>query len=44
MKILITGAKGQVGSELVTEATKRGHKVYGYGSKELDISKAHDPK
>ena len=39
MNILITGAKGQVGTELVTEATKRGHKVYGYGSKSLDISK-----
>ena len=39
MNILITGAKGQVGTELVTEAIKRGHEVYGYGSKELDISK-----
>lgn len=38
MRILITGAKGQVGTELVTEATNRNHKVYGYGSKELDIS------
>ena len=38
MKILITGAKGQVGSELVKEAKKRGHDVYPFGSKELDIS------
>ncbi len=38
MRILITGAKGQVGTELVAEATNRNHKVYGYGSKELDIS------
>ena len=38
MKILITGAKGQVGTELVKEANKRGHEVYGFGSKELDIS------
>lgn len=38
MKILIAGARGQVGSELVEEATKRGHKVYGFASKELDIS------
>ncbi len=38
MKILITGAKGQVGTELVLDATNRGHQVYSYGSKELDIS------
>jgi len=40
MIILITGAKGQVGTELTSEATKRGHKVHGFGSKELDISSA----
>ena len=39
-KILITGAKGQVGSDLVLEAVKRGHEVVGYGSAELDISDA----
>ncbi len=38
MKILITGAQGQVGSELVIGAEKKGYKVYGFGSKELDIS------
>ena len=38
MKILITGAKGQVGTELVEEANKRGHEVCGFGSKNLDIS------
>ncbi len=38
MKILITGAKGQVGTELVTKATSMGHNVYAYGSKELNIS------
>ena len=38
MKILITGAKGQVGTELLTEAKARGHKVHGFGSRELDIS------
>ena len=38
MNILITGAKGQVGTELVTEAAKRGHEVHGFGSRELDIS------
>jgi dTDP-4-dehydrorhamnose reductase len=38
MKILITGAKGQVGSELVLEAEKRGHDVYSFTSSELDIT------
>ena len=40
MKILITGAKGQVGTELVTQANDRGYEVHGFGSKELDISNA----
>ncbi|MCU7836457.1 MAG: dTDP-4-dehydrorhamnose reductase [gamma proteobacterium symbiont of Taylorina sp.] len=35
MKILITGARGQVGTELVNQAD---HQVFDYGSKELDIS------
>ncbi|MDX2503436.1 MAG: dTDP-4-dehydrorhamnose reductase [Gammaproteobacteria bacterium] len=38
MKLLITGAKGQVGTELVAAAVIRGHEVHGFGSKELDIS------
>jgi len=38
MKLLITGAHGQVGSELVAQATHIGHDVYAYGSKELDIT------
>ncbi len=38
MKLLITGAKGQVGTELVAAAFIRGHEVHGFGSKELDIS------
>lgn len=38
MNILITGSKGQVGTELVIEAIKRDHKVHAYGSQELDIS------
>ncbi len=37
-KLLITGAKGQVGTELVTQATDRGHEIHAFGSKELDIS------
>ncbi|MCP3673292.1 MAG: dTDP-4-dehydrorhamnose reductase [Gammaproteobacteria bacterium] len=38
MKILITGARGQVGTELVNEAINRCHQVHAYGSNELDIS------
>ena len=38
MKLLITGAKGQVGSELVKDAQARGYEVYGFGSRELDIT------
>lgn len=37
-KVLITGAKGQLGTDLVIEAKKRGHEVYGFSSKELDIT------
>ncbi len=39
MKLLITGAKGQVGSELVKDAQARGYEVYGFGSRELDITR-----
>jgi dTDP-4-dehydrorhamnose reductase len=38
MKLLITGAGGQVGSELIEVATSGKHDVYGYSSKELDIT------
>lgn len=38
MKMIITGAKGQVGTELTRQAITRGHETYGFGSKELDIS------
>ena len=38
MKILVTGAKGQVGTDVVLEAKKRGHEVYGFASAELDIT------
>ena len=38
MKLLITGAKGQVGSELVKDAQARGYEVYGFSSRELDIT------
>lgn len=38
MKTLITGAKGQVGTDLVLEAQRRDHDVYGFTSSELDIT------
>jgi len=38
MKIVITGVKGQVGTDLLLEAEKRGYKVYGLTSSELDIT------
>ena len=38
MKVLITGAHGQVGSELVNTSTQRGFEVIATGSKELDIT------
>lgn len=37
MKILITGSKGQLGSELV-DLLSKDNKVYGFGHKELDIT------
>ena len=38
MKLLITGAKGQVGSELVIQANKKNYQVFAYASKDLDIT------
>lgn len=38
MKILVTGAKGQVGTDVVLEAESRGHEVFGFASSELDIT------
>lgn len=38
MKILVTGAKGQVGTDVVLEAKSRGHEVFGFASSELDIA------
>ncbi|WP_270180232.1 dTDP-4-dehydrorhamnose reductase [Alkalihalobacillus sp. CinArs1] len=37
-KVLITGAKGQLGSELVPILSSRGYLVYPFGSRELDIT------
>lgn len=38
MKVLVTGAKGQLGSEIVVEAARRGHNVVGVDKDELDIT------
>lgn len=38
MKILVTGASGQLGHDLVKELNKRKHKVIGVGSKDLNIT------
>ena len=40
MKILVTGAGGQLGYDLVKELNRRGHEVIGVGSKEMDITDA----
>jgi len=40
MKILVTGAGGQVGRELIELATQRGLSVTGFDSKALDITAA----
>ncbi len=38
MKVLVTGAKGQLGMDVVLLFRKRGLDVYGYGREELDIT------
>ena len=38
MKILVTGASGQLGHDLLLELAKRGHNVTGVSSKELDLT------
>ncbi len=42
MKILVTGAKGQLGSEVVTAAVRRGHNAIGVDIDELDITVRED--
>ncbi len=39
MKILVTGAKGQLGSDVVSELEKRKHEVIGVDIEEMDITK-----
>lgn len=38
MKVLVTGAKGQLGADVVGELEKRGHKVFGADIEEMDIT------
>lgn len=38
MKVLVTGAKGQLGSDIVLLFSEQGFDVYGYGREELDIT------
>ncbi|MFD7523213.1 dTDP-4-dehydrorhamnose reductase [Paenibacillus chitinolyticus] len=38
MKILVTGAKGQLGSEVCRLFEAEGHEVYGYGREKLDFT------
>lgn len=38
MKVVVTGAKGQLGIDLVDLLSDRGYEVYGYGREELDIT------
>lgn len=38
MKVIVTGAKGQLGTDLVHLLADRGYEVYGYRREELDIT------
>lgn len=38
MKVIVTGAKGQLGMDVVHLLEHKGYKVYGYGREELDIT------
>ena len=37
-KVLITGANGQLGKELVELFTEKGFEVYGFGRDKMDIT------
>ncbi len=38
MKIAVTGATGQLGTDVAAELKKRGHEVFGLGSADMDIT------
>jgi dTDP-4-dehydrorhamnose reductase len=37
-KVIITGAKGQLGSDVIDIFTNAGYEVFGFGKEELDIT------
>lgn len=41
MKIVVTGATGQLGHDVVIELNRRGHQAVGLGSRDMDITDAH---
>ena len=38
MKVLVTGAKGQLGTDVINELAKRGHVAIGVGVADMDIT------
>lgn len=44
MKVLVTGAKGQLGSDVVNELKKRNHEPVGVDIEEMDITVADSVK
>ena len=38
MKILVTGAKGQLGSDLMEQLAARGHEAVGVDVAEMDVT------
>lgn len=44
MKVVVTGAKGQLGMDLVNLLASKRYDVYGYGRNELDVTNFHQVK
>ena len=44
MKILVTGARGQLGCDVISELKKRGHEAIGVDVDEMDITNAEAVK
>lgn len=42
MKVLVTGANGQLGTDVMAELVKRGHDAVGVDVSEMDITKADE--
>lgn len=43
-KVLVTGAKGQLGTDMIQVLADRGYEVYGFGRDELDITNFNQVK